>query len=239
VVELAHGAGALAYIDAVHYAQHGPIDVQALDCDFLVCSAYKFFGPHVGVLYAKEEHLENLSAYKVRPAPDAIPERWETGTQNHEGLAGVRAAVDYLAWVGKEFGGPFAEQVESYTGRRRTLKAAMLATQDYERTLSKLLLKGLKEIAKVTLAGIIDIEHLEARTPTVVFNIEGQSPLQVATALGKAGIYVWDGNYYALEVMQSLGREEHGGMVRVGAAHYNTHEEINRFLDGVRKMAKA
>ncbi|MBN1312045.1 MAG: cysteine desulfurase-like protein, partial [Anaerolineae bacterium] len=239
VVEMAHMAGALAYIDAVHYAPHGPIDVQALNCDFLVCSAYKFFGPHVGVLYAKEEHLENLPAYKVRPAPDAIPERWETGTQNHEGLAGVTAAVDYLAWVGEELGGPFAEQVEGYTGRRRALKAALLATQNYERTLSKQLLDGLEEIDEVTMAGITGTEHLEARTPTVVFNIEGQTPLQVATELGEAGIYVWDGNYYALEVMQSLGREEHGGMVRVGAAHYNTHEEIARFLDEVKKIAKA
>jgi len=239
VVELVHAVGAMAYVDAVHYAPHGPVDVQVLDCDFLVCSAYKFFGPHVGVLYAKEEHLENLLAYKVRPAPDAIPERWETGTQNHEGLAGVRAAVDYLAWVGEEFGGCFSQQVESYTGHRRMLKAAMLTTQDYERTLSKQLLEGLEGIDKVTLAGITDTEHLEARTPTVVFNIEDQTPLQVAIALGEAGIYVWDGNYYALEVMQSLGREEHGGMVRVGAAHYNTHEEIDRFLCEVRKLARA
>lgn len=237
VVDLAHAAGALAYIDAVHYAPHGPIDVQALNCDFLVCSAYKFFGPHVGVLYAKQEHLESLPAYKVRPAPDAIPERWETGTQNHEGLAGVRAAVDYLAWVGEQFGGPFAAQAEGYQGRRRQLKVAMLTTQSYERTLSQQLLQGLGGIDKVTLAGITDIGHLEARTPTVVFNIEGQTPLQVATELGKAGIYVWDGNYYALEVMQALGREEHGGMVRVGAAHYNTHAEIDHFLDEVERLA--
>lgn len=239
VVEMAHAAGALAYIDAVHYAPHGPIDVQMLDCDFLVCSAYKFFGPHVGVLYGKQEHLESLPAYKVRPAPDTIPERWETGTQNHEGLAGVRAAVDYLAWVGGQFGEPFVEQVEGYQGRRRQLKAAMLAAQNYERTLSQQLLEGLSGIDRVTLAGITDIEHLEERTPTVVFNIEGKTPLPVATELGKAGIYVWDGNYYALEVMQALGREEHGGMVRVGAAHYNTHTEIDRFLDEVRKVAKA
>ena len=239
VVEMAHAAGAMAYIDAVHYAPHGPIDVQALDCDFLVCSAYKFFGPHVGVLYSKAEHLESLPAYKVCPAPDTIPERWETGTQNHEGLAGVRAAVDYLAWVGEQFGGAFAEQVEGYQERRRLLKTAMLATQSYERTLTRQMLEGLRGIDKVTLAGITDTEHLDERTPTVVFNIEGQSPLQVATTLGEAGIYVWDGNYYAVEVMQSLGREEHGGMVRVGAAHYNTHAEIDRFLDEVRKITKS
>ncbi|MBN1430844.1 MAG: cysteine desulfurase-like protein [Anaerolineae bacterium] len=239
VVEMAHTAGALAYIDAVHYAPHGPIDVQALDCDFLVCSAYKFFGPHVGVLYAQREHLESLPAYKVRPAPDAIPERWETGTQNHEGLAGVRAAIDYLAWVGEQFGEPCTTPAEGHHERRCRLKAAMSAMQDYERGLSKHLLEGLSEIGKVTPAGITDIDYLEERTPTVVFNIEGKTPLQVAAELDKAGIYVWDGNYYALEVMQALGREEHGGMVRVGAAHYNTHDEIDRFLDEVRKIARA
>jgi cysteine desulfurase family protein (TIGR01976 family) len=239
VVDMAHAAGALAYIDAVHYAPHGPIDVQALGCDFLACSAYKFFGPHVGVLYGRATHLESLPAYKVRPAPDAIPERWETGTQNHEGLAGVRAAVDYLAWVGEQFGGPFASQVADYPGRRRQLKAAMLTTQSYERALSRQLLEGLGAIDNVTLAGITDLDQLEARTPTVVFTIEGKTPLQIAAELGKTGIYVWDGNYYALEVMQTLDREEHGGMVRVGAAHYNTREEIERFLSAVERIAKA
>jgi len=243
VAQIARSAGALSYIDAVHYAPHGPIDVQSLDCDFLACSAYKFFGPHVGVLYGKTEHLESLPAYKVRPAPDEAPERWETGTQNHEGLAGVIGAIEYLAAVGEEFGEAYAPQAKGFKGRRKQLKQAMFATRAYEQILSQRLLKGLQAIDKVTIAGIMDMDALGERTPTVIFNVQGKTPLQVATALGKAMIYVWDGNYYALEVMTALGRQPEG-MVRVGAAHYNTVAEIDRFLDeldriiGGRKSAK-
>jgi cysteine desulfurase family protein (TIGR01976 family) len=237
IVKMAHDAGALAFVDAVHYAPHGPIDVQVLDCDFLACSAYKFFGPHVGVMYAKEHLLESLPAYKVRPAPDEIPERWETGTQNHEGLAGVIAAVDYLAWVGETQGGAYASQAKSYKGRRKLLKQAMIATKTYEQNISQQLLDGLQAMDRVTIAGITEPSGLDSRTPTVVFNVEGKTPLQVATALGKQLIYVWDGNYYALEVMNALGLENSGGMVRVGAAHYNTPAEIDRFLDEVGKLA--
>ena len=236
VVRLAHEAGALAYVDAVHFAPHGPIDVQALDCDFLVCSAYKFFGPHVSVLYGKTELLESLPAYKVRPAPDHIPERWETGTQNHEGLAGVIAAIDYLTWVGETQGTPYASQAKGYKGRRKSLKQAMIATKTYEQTLSRRLLDGLLSMEKVTVAGITEPDGMDARTPTVVFNVQGKTPLDVAKTLGKQLIYVWDGNYYALEVMNTLGLEDKGGMVRVGAAHYNTAAEIDRFLEEVGKL---
>jgi cysteine desulfurase family protein (TIGR01976 family) len=237
VVRMAHSAGAYAFIDAVHYAPHGPIDVQALDCDFLVCSAYKFFGPHVGALYGKREHLETLPAYKVRPAPDTLPARWETGTLNHEGLAGVIAAIDYLAWVGQTQGSAYAAQAKAFKGRRKLLKQAMLATNAYEQTLSRRLLDGLLAMDRVTLAGIAEMDALAERTPTVIFNVDGKTPLQVATALGKAHIYVWEGNYYALEVMMALGCEGSGGMVRVGAAHYNTAAEIDRFLEEVGKLA--
>ncbi len=237
VVEMAHSVGALTYIDAVQYAPHGPIDVQALGCDFLTCSAYKFFGPHVGVLYSKYEHLASLPAYKVRPAPDEVPERWETGTQNHEGLAGVAAAVDYLAWVGERFGEPFAAQVEGYEGRRRTLKMALHAIRHYEYSLSRALLKGLSAMPGVTVCGITDLDCLHERVPTVIFTLEGKSPRQVARALNEAGIYVWDGNYYALAVMERLGREQEGGMVRVGAVHYNTRREITRFLRELWRIA--
>jgi cysteine desulfurase family protein (TIGR01976 family) len=239
VVELARSAGAYSYIDAVHYAPHGPIDVGALDPDFLVCSAYKFFGPHVGVLYAKQEHLEKLPAYKVRPAPDSIPDRWETGTQNHEGLAGVAAAVDYLAWVGQTQGAAYASQAKGFRGRRKLLKQAMLSTKTYEQTLSRRLLDGLLALDRVSVAGITEPDGLDTRTPTVIFSVQGKTPLQVATALGKAHIYVWDGDYYALEVMRALGREDSGGMVRVGAAHYNTIAEIDRFLEEVGRLAGA
>jgi cysteine desulfurase family protein (TIGR01976 family) len=236
VVEMAHAVGAMTYIDAVHYAPHGPIDVQALGCDFLVCSAYKFFGPHVGILYGRQEHLMRLPAYKVRPAPDQIPERWETGTLNHEGLAGVTAAVEYLDWIGTQFGEPFNALVRGLRGRRRRLKLAMLAIQNYERTLSRHLIDGLSAIEGVNITGITDPALFHQRAPTVIFSVRGKSPRQVAGALGKAGIYVWDGNYYALAVMETLGREEHGGMVRVGAVHYNTHREIDRFLAALEQV---
>jgi cysteine desulfurase family protein (TIGR01976 family) len=237
IIEKAHAVGAMVYIDAVHYVPHGPVDVEALDCDFLVCSVYKFFGPHVGVLYGKHEHLASLLAYKVRPAPEDVPDRWETGTANHEGLAGVTAAVEHLAWVGELCGEPFNPQAKGLRGRRRKLKAAMLAIKDYEKTISQQIIEGLSAIKGVTIAGITDLNRLDERVPTVIFTVEGKSPAEVAAALGQVGIYVWDGNYYALSVMEVLGREEHGGMVRVGAAHYNTHREINRFLSNLERIA--
>lgn len=230
VVEIAHGVGALAYIDAVQYAPHGPIDVQALDADFLACSAYKFFGPHVGIVYGKHEHLAGLPAYKVRPAPDDAPDRWETGTQNHEGLAGVAAAVDYLAWIGEKFGVPA-------TGRREALKAGLRAIKAYEQGLSRALIEGLEAIPGVTVRGITEFDALDDRVPTAIFNVEGQNPADVATRLGERGIYVWDGNYYALSVMEHMGLEDTGGMVRVGPVHYNTLDEIERFLAAVKEVA--
>jgi cysteine desulfurase family protein (TIGR01976 family) len=230
ITEIAHSAGAMVYIDAVHYVPHGPIDVQALDCDFLACSAYKFFGPHIGILYGKREHLESLPAYKVRPAADTIPDRWETGTKNHEGIAGTKAAIDYFEWVGETFGEPFAGEAKGLRGRKRKLKMAMMAIKAYEQTLSERLIDGLSSIKGISIAGITDKAHLDERVPTVSFSVKSKSPALIASELGQKGIYVWDGNFYALEVMERLGREAHGGMVRVGAAHYNTLREVNRFL---------
>jgi cysteine desulfurase family protein (TIGR01976 family) len=238
ITELAHAAGAMVYVDAVQYAPHGPIDVQDIDCDFLACSAYKFFGPHVGVLYGKREHLESLPAYKVRPSPNDIPERWETGTKNHEGIAGTLAAVEYFEWIGERFGKPYEKQVKGYRGRRRTLKLAMHAIQDYEQGLSRRLLEGLGRIKNVSVVGISDPAMLDQRVPTVIFTVKGKTPAQVARELGEKGIYVWDGDYYALEVMERLGRANRGGMVRVGATHYNTVREINRFLREVEVIAR-
>jgi selenocysteine lyase/cysteine desulfurase len=222
----------------VQYAPHGPIDVQDIGCDFLACSAYKFFGPHVGILYGKREHLESLPAYKVRPAPDKGPDRWETGTKNHEGIAGTKAAIDYFEWIGETFGQPFLNDVKLYKGRRRTLKQGMLAIKAYEQSLSQRLIEGLGSIRNITVAGITDVQSLSERVPTVVFNIKGKKPAQVATDLGAKGIYVWDGNYYALEVMERLGLESQGGMVRVGGVHYNTQQEIDRFLREVDALAR-
>ena len=234
LTRMAHEAGALVYVDSVHYAPHGPIDVQGLGCDFLVCSAYKFFGPHVGVLYGKYALLDELSAYKVRPAPGDPPGKFETGTQNHEGIAGVLGAIEYLDWLGETFGGEYAESYaerygEGFGGRRLLLKQAMSAIRAYEYELSRALLDVLEETPGVTVYGLTERRRLEERAPTVSFTHKSLSPRRIAEALDEANIYVWDGNYYALAVTERLGVEESGGMVRVGPAHYNTIEEIERF----------
>ncbi len=238
IVEMAHQVGTLVYVDAVQYAPHGPIDVQSLDCDFLVSSAYKFFGPHVGILYGKRALLEELFAYKVRPATNELPGKFETGTLNHEGIAGVLGAIEYLEWLGQEFGGEQIEGLrkENYTGRRLALKKAMLAIRAYEFEVSRALLKALQAIPGLTLYGLTDVRRLEERVPTFSFRLEGLSPRQVAEKLAQQGIYVWDGNYYAINVTERLGLEESGGMVRVGAVHYNTLDEVERLQSALQNL---
>lgn len=238
IVERAHAAGALVYIDAVQYAPHGPIDVQALDCDFLVVSSYKFFGPHMGILYGKADHLERLRPYKVRPAPDQPPDKFETGTGNFEGMAGVLGALEYLEWLGRTFGAEHAQVLAgSYAGRRLHLKQAATCIRAYEMELSRHLIDTLTPIPGLHIWGITDWQALDRRGPTVSFTLEGHHPRQVAQSLNQAGIYVWDGNYYALAVTERLGLEQHGGMVRVGMAHYNTHEEIDRLGEALARIA--
>ncbi len=239
IVERAHQAGALVYVDAVQYAPHGPIDVQALDCDFLVVSAYKFFGPHVGALYGKREHLERLRAYKVRPAPEEPPEKFETGTQNFEGIAGVLGALEYLAELGRRSGGEHAERYAAdFEGRRLRLKQAMAAIRSYEMDLSGALLDALEAVPGLRVYGLTERSKLDRRVPTVSFRMEGWHPRQLAEALAEAGIYVWDGNYYALAVTERLGVEASGGMVRVGLAHYNTREEVRRLGEVLQALAR-
>jgi len=230
VVELAHAVGAWVYVDAVHYAPHGPIDVQAIGCDFLVCSTYKFFGPHLGVLYGRYELLEALPAYKVRPAGDRPPGKFETGTANFEALAGATAAVDYLASVGHRFGGEFAEQFPGFEGRRRNLKAGLAAICAYERELCQRLVAGLQKIPGLRIYGITDPARFDQRVPTLSFTLQGLTPNEVARRLDAANIFVWDGNFYALAVTERLGLEDHGGLVRVGLAHYSTADEVDALL---------
>lgn len=227
VIEMAHNAGALAWVDAVQFAPHGLIDVATLDCDFLACSAYKFFGPHVGIVYGKRDHLERLRPYKVRPADDHIPLRWETGTLNHEGLAGVLNAVDYLASLG----------AGAEASRRAWIERAMTQIRAYERTLVERLIGGLQGIDGVTLYGLTDPARFAWRVPTVACTLDGYTPRQVAEHLGDQGIFVWDGDYYALAVMQRLGLAERGGAVRIGPVHYNTAAEIDRALEALRELA--
>jgi len=230
IVRMAHAAGARVYIDAVQYAAHGPIDVQDLGCDFLVCSSYKFFGPHAGILYGRYDLLDELTAYKVRPAPHNSPGKWETGTQNHEGIAGVLGAVEYFEWLGREFGGETGFQgAERYQSRRLLLKRALNAVRAYEFELSRAVLEVLSETPGLTLYGLADERQLEQRVPTFSFTIKGRHPRQLAEELAKANVYAWDGNYYALAVTERLGVEDQGGMLRVGPVHYNTVEEVHRF----------
>jgi cysteine desulfurase family protein (TIGR01976 family) len=267
VVRLAREVGALSFVDAVHYAPHGPIDVRALGCDFLACSPYKFFGPHSGTLYGRREQLQRLTPYKVRPATEELPGRWMTGTQSHEAMAGVVAAVEYLAELGRTVGGrkqPAApvsgepaeqgalpddsEARESQydvadaatsPSRRQLLLAAMGAIQQYERGLSERLVGGLLQVPGLTFYGMRDAERFGERTPTVSFRLAGKTPRQVAEALGERGIFVWDGNYYAMNLSERLGVEAEGGMVRVGLVHYNTAAEVDTLLDALNEIAAA
>jgi cysteine desulfurase family protein (TIGR01976 family) len=239
ITQMAHAAGALVYVDAVQYAPHGPIDVQSLGVDFLVCSSYKFFGPHAGALYGRYELLDELKAYKVRPATDSLPGKFETGTQNHEGIAGVLGALEYFEWLGKTFGGEQEEGLRErgYSGRRLELKKAMTVLRACEFELSRALLSALEQVPGLRLYGLADPRKLDQRVPTFSFTLEGKHPRAVAEALAAEGIYVWDGNYYALAVTERLGVEQSGGMVRVGAVHYNTLDEVRRLGEALKKMA--
>jgi cysteine desulfurase family protein (TIGR01976 family) len=228
IVRRARAAGALTFVDAVHYAPHGPIDVAALGADFLACSAYKYFGPHVGVLWGRQELLDTLPAYKVRPAED----RWETGTQNHEGIAGTLAAVEYLASVGDRFGSPGPGAT-----RRARILAGMQAIEAYERELSVRLLQGLAAIPGLTVHGITDPARVAERTPTFAVTLAGWTPLAVAQALAARGIFAWDGDFFATTLIEDLGLAATGGVVRLGLVHYTTTAEVDRLLEELRALA--
>jgi cysteine desulfurase family protein (TIGR01976 family) len=225
ITEMAHAAGALVFVDAVQFAPHGLIDVRALDCDFLTCSAYKFFGPHVGALYGKRELLERLPAYKVRPATNALPGKWETGTQNHEGQAGVLGAIEYFEWLGNTAWGANVK-----LPRRAALKRAMEWLVEYEQDLCEQLVAGLQSVKGLRIWGITDPARFGWRVPTVSFTLEGWHPRKIAEQLAEENIYVWDGNYYALAIAERLAVQARGGMVRVGLAHYNTRAEVERLV---------
>ena len=234
VVRLARQAGALSYIDAVHYAPHGAIDVRALDCDFLVCSTYKFFGPHMGVLYGKREHLKGLRPYKVRPSSNNIPGRWESGTLNHECIAGIKACVDYWEELGHRVEAG-QSPVPTLT-RRDAIVAAHAAIHPHERAMMEKMIAGLVEIPGLKLYGISDPRRFEERCATFAVRIAGHTPLELATQLGERGFFTWDGNYYALNLTEQLDVERLGGFLRIGLAHYNTMEEVERLLGALREI---
>lgn len=228
IVRWAKEVGAYTYIDAVQYAPHGLIDVKALDCDFLACSAYKFFGPHIGLLYGKREHLERLRAYRVRPAGEALPGKWETGTKNHEGMAGTAAAIDYIASLGATYG-----RAPAHASRREKLAAAWEVIGAYEYQLMDRLLTGLKAIPRVRIYGIADRMDWDKRLATVSIRKEGLTPEALALKLAEENIFVWNGNFYAVSISERLGVEESGGLVRIGLVHYNTLEEVDRCLTAI------
>lgn len=227
ITSLAHDAGAFTYIDAVHYAPHGLIDVKDIDCDFLVCSPYKFFGPHMGTLYGKRQHLERFHPYKVRPSSDHTPERWETGTLAHELIAGVEAAVEYIAALGRRID-PTAQT------RRENLSAAYRATVAYERQLIGKLIEGLHTIPGLKIYGITDRARFEERCSTLSLRIGDHDPNEIAEFLAERAIFTWDGNYYALNLSERLGVEAKGGMLRIGLVHYNTPDEVQRLVSALR-----
>ena len=229
VVRLARQAGALSYIDAVHYAPHGPIDVRALDCDFLVCSTYKFFGPHMGVLYGKREHLRKLHPYKVRPSSDNIPNCWESGTLNHECIAGIKACVDYWEELGRR-------AKPAVTTRRAAILAAHKAIHQHERKMMEKMIAGLLAIPGLKVYGITDPRRFENRGATFAVRIEGHTPLELATKLGERGFFTWDGNYYALNLTEQLDVERLGGFLRIGLVHYNTMEEVENLLKALKEI---
>jgi len=222
----AKDVGALTYVDGVQSVPHLATDVQAIDCDFLACSPYKFFGPHQGVLYGRHDVLARLEPYKVRPAPESVPGCFETGTQSHEGFAGITAAVDYFAWIGESMAGA--------TGRRNALLAAMQLLFDYEKTLAERLLDGLLGIDGVRIQGIADKAALDRRVPTVSFTHANVASADIAQRLADENIFAWSGHNYAVEVAKALGIYDTGGAVRIGPVHYNSPGEIDEALDVLR-----
>lgn len=239
IVRIAHSAGALAYIDAVHYGPHGLIDVAALDCDFLACSTYKFFGPHMGVLYGKREHLKLIRPYKVRPNTNAIPNCWEWGTLNHECIAGITACVEYIADIGRlSQSSRHSNGGDSKLSRRAAIESAYAAIHEHERGLLERMMSGLKQIPALKIYGITDPARFNERCATFAVRVDGFTPLELATQLGERGFFTWDGNYYAINVTEHFGVEKSGGFLRIGLVHYNTAGEVDRFLIALRDIVK-
>jgi cysteine desulfurase family protein (TIGR01976 family) len=238
IADMVHSVGAELFVDAVHYAPHRCVDVSEWNCDYLVCSAYKFFGPHIGVLYGRPERMMQLTPYKLRPAPDSLPVRWMTGTQNHACIAGAAAAVEYIASLSESStASPVAAtQVSPSAGSLRAkLVNAFDQIQDHEMHLVQRLITGLQSMKGVQIFGIVDGPRMSQRAPTVAFRMDSMKSIDVAQRLGDEGVFVWHGNYYALPLTTALGTEP-DGMVRIGCMHYNTQEEIDRTLDLLRSI---
>jgi cysteine desulfurase family protein (TIGR01976 family) len=237
LARLAHAVGAWVWVDAVHYPPHGPVDVQALGADFLVCSAYKFFGPHLGILWGRKELLDQIRPYHVRPAPQTTPDKFEPGTKNHECLAGLVGTLAYLAAVGEQGGD--ATPADGAVPTRAALLQSMTAIRAYETTLSRALLEGFATVPGLRVYGITDPARLHERVPTFALTLAGVPTPALGEALAAAGIFAWTGNYYALDIMERLGLEGRGGALRIGAVHYNTLDEVDRLIATLARLARA
>jgi cysteine desulfurase family protein (TIGR01976 family) len=241
IVAMARAAGALTYVDAVHAAPHMPIDAGSLGADFLVCSPYKFFGPHLGLLYGRGDLLERLAPYKVRPAPDEPPGKWETGTLPGEALAGLLGTFAYLEWLGEKYGGPAlglsGADAATATARER-MRAGMAVIRATERVLARRALAALGDVPGLKLRGITDPARLDERVPTFGFTMSGRTPREIAAELGRQGVAVWDGDFYAWELIRALGLAGSGGLVRAGFVHYNTTAEIDRLVEVLLGIAR-
>ena len=235
IIPLARKVGALVFVDAVHFAPHGVMDVQKWNCDFLACSPYKFFGPHLGILWGKREHLTALQPYKLRPASDQIPDCWMTGTQNHEALAGLTGTFDYLSDLGKHELS-ITPPTEKTILARLQLQAAMQVIEKYEQDLFAGFVRGLREISGLKIWGVSNPEEQSRRVPTVAVTHKEKTPLELAKHLAAEEMYAWNGNMYALELSQRLNLESTGGVLRMGLAHYNTSDEIEAVLNVLKKL---
>lgn len=223
-------AGALSFVDGVQSAPHLPTDVQDIGCDFFACSPYKFFGPHQGVLWGRREVLERLEPYKVRPAPAALPWCFETGTQSIEGIAGIAATVDYFADVGDGMAEAYMPNWSHFSGRRQKVHAAMELLFDYEKSLGSHLIDGLESIDGVTIHGITAPAAMDRRVPTVSFTHEDLPPEEIAAAMAEQNIFVWSGDFYAVELLNLLGVDDPATVLRIGPVHYNSTSEIDETL---------
>ena len=219
----AHSVGAEVFVDAVHYAPHGLIDVREMGCDYLACSSYKFFGTHQGILWGRFDRLAELPVAKLRVSNEEVPFRWMTGTQGHESMAGTLASIEHLAWLGRMLS-------SSDLSRRQALKVAFSEIEEYEMDLCWRMIEGLDRIDGVKIWGITDPSMKEHRAPTVSFTHHSMTAQEIGAALAEHGIFAWAGNFYALELSEALGLEPEGAL-RVGILHYNTAEEVDRFLD--------
>ena len=222
ICKKAHSVGAEVFVDAVHYAPHLLVDVNKMGCDYLACSSYKFFGTHQGILWGRADRLADLPVAKLRVSTEEVPFRWMTGTQSHESMAGTLAAIEHLAWIGRTISG-------SEIGRREALQVAFSAIENYEQDMCWRIIEGLKTNAGIKIWGITDPDRILERAPTVSFTHNSMTAQQIGDALAERGIFVWAGNFYALELSEALGLEPEG-VLRVGVLHYNTMEEVERFL---------